>query len=141
MSRLAGPLFVITGAAKRVPQRNAVSDWIVRTELRVVVNQIQPNLGSDKSIPPDVKANSSTNIRHEMVAANVIRTVSVVVTVVLTGVEPDAFASDSAQSFSAEALTKTPRINRIKVPKHRTIRDLPSIQRLASSPIHFPLYP
>src|SRR5581483_8236331 len=38
MSRLAGPLFATTGAAKRVPQRNAVSDWIVRTELHVVVN-------------------------------------------------------------------------------------------------------
>src|SRR5581483_2592234 len=37
-------------------------------------------------------------------------------------------------------LTKTPGINRIEVPKKRTIRDLPPIHGLARAPVHFPLY-
>lgn len=141
--------FVFVSASERVPEEGAVANRIRGTEagmggcgsaIIVVGHEIEPGLRTDKEIMKEVKAKACPSVDHKVVAAHVVRAVSVNVAIERTRIEPDVLSSTAAQNLQGKAVINLVVIHCVERPENRPIRNLVGIQPLGDTPIHFALH-
>jgi len=85
---------------------------------------------------PEVSANSSSNVTHEVVAADIVR-ISGEIIEILNAVKPKIFPADATQQLATQVLADARHPEGIERPENRPIR-LVAVVALAGSPKYVP---
>jgi len=120
-------------SAEAVTQRDAIPSCIVVAEFDVVVNQVQTHFRANKSVTPEVGANATSKVSHEVIAAKVWGTSSEA-TVQVWGIKPKILAADASYQLSRNGFGKLWSPDRIKGVKDWTIGLEASVQPPTRSP-------
>ena len=120
-------------SAEAIAERYAVAKDLVRTELHVIVDQVQPHLRAEKGVVPDIGAKSGANVSHEMVAAGVIAVAKQGIEV-QDVIEAEILTADATQHLAGEIFSQAWRPHCIEAIENRTVRFLLAIQALTCLP-------
>lgn len=106
--------------AEGVADGYTFADSARTAELKIVPDEISPDLGPDEDAARDVELEASTDVDQQVFAAHVVGTASERA-VHVRSVEADAFTTEAPQHFGRSAFTETRRPNGVEIVEDGTI--------------------
>ena len=127
----------VLSAAEAVAEGTPVANDGIGAEFRVVIDQIHSDFRTHEDVVPDVGANTSAKITHEVIAARVGRASEKIVAVD-EPVEANVLAADSGQQFRREILGESWRPDGVKGVEKGPVGLRSAIESLAGPPGELP---
>ena len=127
-------------STETIAQRDAIPGGIARAKFDVVVNQVDTRFRPNKGVVPEVGADATTEVAHEVVAAGVVGVARQRI-IVKGSVESEVLAADSSQQLSRNGLGQPRRPDCIDSVEDWPIGLGASVERLTRPPSELPFDP
>ena len=128
--------------SERIANRHTRARGMPAGELLIVMDEVLAHFRAHEYTSVRVQAYGCSEIAHEVIAADVVRTgVGKVVAGVVLGVKAGAQAAESPEQFKLCMFAQPRRIDGIEIVKNRPIWLISAIQALAGLPCHLTLHP
>lgn len=126
--------------AEAVAERHAVAGGMVGIEFHIISHQVKSRFRTQEDAAFHVKAQTSAEVSHKVIAAGVVRTSCNVAAAIEIVIEADALNSDTREQFRSNPRRELRGIDGVEVPKQRPIRLESVVNILVSAPVDFSLH-